>query len=325
MYKGPLTEAPAFGSSVAPVAPAPPPPPVLPPPPPAESASRALGVYTDDTPKARNEAWARLHGDPMLLARRLRLLRCCALTPLSPQIRQQEQAALKSLRANPVKMDAIKREVELAKAERRGRKESRREAKEARREARRQRRARHGGRSSSRGSEDSRGGRRSRSRSRERPPVSAVSDAACAQRGSHGYGLTFASAEAEASARARAEAPRGAYARAERGAPVAEPPAQWVRGLNSARHAAGRLSEEERAARLRAMAADAEAHEEQRWERHRAAPPEAAAPLTHHSEKPAFLEQQEQQLFGTRGDASVGALAERVGARKHYREREQHV
>ena len=37
----------------------------------ATAAGSALGVYVDDTPKARNEAWARLHADPMLMVRLL--------------------------------------------------------------------------------------------------------------------------------------------------------------------------------------------------------------------------------------------------------------
>lgn len=35
------------------------------------AAASAVAVYVDDTPKARNEAWARLHGDPMLMVRSL--------------------------------------------------------------------------------------------------------------------------------------------------------------------------------------------------------------------------------------------------------------
>jgi hypothetical protein len=38
-------------------------------PPAAAAPASALAVYHDDTPKARNEAWARLHGDPMLVVR----------------------------------------------------------------------------------------------------------------------------------------------------------------------------------------------------------------------------------------------------------------
>ncbi len=76
MYKGPveaplmagLPQAPAAAAAVqavpAPVA-------AAPAQPPADSAARALSVYVDDTPKARNEAWARLHGDPMLMVRSL--------------------------------------------------------------------------------------------------------------------------------------------------------------------------------------------------------------------------------------------------------------
>jgi len=68
MYKGSLGDGPALqrptpaAEAAAPAA--------APPSAAAPSAgARALGVYTDDTPKARNEAWARLHGDPMLLVR----------------------------------------------------------------------------------------------------------------------------------------------------------------------------------------------------------------------------------------------------------------
>ncbi len=36
---------------------------------PASATASALAVYVDDTPKARNEAWSRMHGDPMLMVR----------------------------------------------------------------------------------------------------------------------------------------------------------------------------------------------------------------------------------------------------------------
>ena len=106
---------------------------------PAVTASAsAVAVYVDDTPKARNEAWARLHGDPMLMVRSEHSCECAA-KPLTheikcAQIKQQEQTAMKSIRANPVKMDSIVREVEALKAARRAKKEAKHTKKEAKRE-----------------------------------------------------------------------------------------------------------------------------------------------------------------------------------------------
>jgi len=68
MYKGPLTDGPLV-SAVPRAAAAAAVTAVLPAAAPQLAAATALGVYTDDTPKARNEAWSRLHGDPMLLVR----------------------------------------------------------------------------------------------------------------------------------------------------------------------------------------------------------------------------------------------------------------
>ena len=75
MYKGgggsALLQGPAMSALPTPAAPEP----AVPLPaalaaPAITSAASAVAVYVDDTPKARNEAWARLHGDPMLMVRR---------------------------------------------------------------------------------------------------------------------------------------------------------------------------------------------------------------------------------------------------------------
>eukprot|EP00854_Cymbomonas_tetramitiformis_P028059 gene28059-34710_t len=60
--------------------------------------------FTDDTPKAANEQWARLNNDPMLM------------------IKQQELAQLKHVKNNPVKMAAIKQEVDAMKAKKKAEK-----------------------------------------------------------------------------------------------------------------------------------------------------------------------------------------------------------
>ena len=159
----------------------------------------------------------------------------------------------------------------------------------------------------------------------------AAADGACAQKSVAAYGLTFASTEAEEAARVKAEASGSAHAYApvvKMAAP--EPPATWARGRNSAGHRAGKLTEEERAARLAAMSMDAELHEDERWQRlQREAVREAGdasleqhAPAHHHTEKPSFLGEKERELFGgTEGGPSGMSMAERVGARKHFQQR----
>lgn len=80
------------------------------------------------------------------------------------------------------------------------------------------------------------------------------------------------------------------------------------------------------------MAEDAEVHEDERWHRlRREAARDAAdasmdvhAPTHHHTEKPAFLGEKERQLFGSGADGGAGGMtmAERLGARKHFHQRD---
>eukprot|EP00850_Spirogloea_muscicola_P018538 SM000171S03227 [mRNA] locus=s171:176832:178964:+ [translate_table: standard] len=77
------------------------------------------GAPPPEKKPSANDAWRKLHSDPLLL------------------IRQQEQAALAHIRSNPVKMDAIKKQVE---AEKKKRKEERRAAKAERKRLRREER-----------------------------------------------------------------------------------------------------------------------------------------------------------------------------------------
>lgn len=154
-----------------------------------------------------------------------------------------------------------------------------------------------------------------------------------AQQGVEKYGLTFASAEAEARARANVARERTAYVATK--APQVGPPDSWQQGRNSIRHTAGRLTDEERARRLAAMSADADAHDMQRWNRVQleAQRPsgdvslEQHAPSHHHSLKPQFLGEQEKLMFGGNhgGDGDATALADRIGARKHFQQRDGHA
>ncbi|CAL8469997.1 g9539 [Coccomyxa elongata] len=81
--------------------------------------------YAEDTAASANEVWQRIHSDPLFA------------------IRQQEIAARKSIASNPVKMDAIKKEVaqiqaaqQAAKLQKKAAKLAKKDAKRAKREER---------------------------------------------------------------------------------------------------------------------------------------------------------------------------------------------
>ena len=92
------------------------------------------------------------------------------------------------------------------------------------------------------------------------------------------------------------------------------------------------MSEEERAARLAAMASDAAAHDASRVSRLREGAERAAdggekslgrlaasAPERHHSEAAPFLEKAQREAFG--GSGVKGGLEDRIGTTKHYTRR----
>lgn len=166
-----------------------------------------------------------------------------------------------------------------------------------------------------------------------------VQDGASAQDGSKGYGLTYANQRAEDAAAVRRERrnewrestreEREAAEEAERKAKEAA----WAKtgGKNSVGHRTGRLTAEEKAARLKAMISDADVHDEARWSRLRKdAVDEAAggekslvelsvgAPTRHHSEVAPFLEAAQRKAFGGGGADEGGGLEDRIGVRKYY-------
>ncbi|XP_020081661.1 pre-mRNA-splicing factor CWC25 homolog isoform X2 [Ananas comosus] len=83
------------------------------PPPPAPAAeassskSGAPGALFEDKPQSANDAWRKLHSDPLLL------------------IRQREQEAVARIKNNPIKMAMIKKSVEVEKKQKQEKKEKR--------------------------------------------------------------------------------------------------------------------------------------------------------------------------------------------------------
>lgn len=85
------------------------------------------------------------------------------------------------------------------------------------------------------------------------------------------------------------------------------------------RNAAPKMSEEERAARLREMQMDAELHEEQRWKRLKKAEDDDAreANQTAISRGKSFLDDAQKSVYGTEKGGSK-SIAESVRRRTHY-------
>jgi hypothetical protein len=189
--------------------------------------------------------------------------------------------------------------------------------------------------------EDDRRDRRDRSRSRSpRPARLAARDGATAQDGSSGYGLTYANERGEHAARVRRER-RDEWREHTRGEREAEEEARrrearekearWAnkkRGSrNTVGHETGKLSEEERLARLAAMSSDAEKRDSLRVSRLREDTERgekslgelaASAPERHHSEAAPFLEKAQKEAFSVGGK---GGLEDRIGATKYYKQR----
>ena len=183
---------------------------------------------------------------------------------------------------------------------------------------------------------------RSRSpRSRSpRPAALAVRDGASAQGASDGYGLTYANERGERAAAVRRERrdewrektrdSRDAEDEA-RSREAREKEARWANCARGARntvgHVTGKMSEEERAARIAAMTSDAAAHDASRVSRLRETRSDekslgrlaASAPERHHSEAAPFLEKAQREAFG--GSGVKGGLEDRIGTTKHYTRR----
>ena len=190
--------------------------------------------------------------------------------------------------------------------------------------------------------------RKKRSRS-PRPAARAVRDGASAQDASKGYGLTYANERGERAAAVRRERrdewrenTRDSREAAEEALrrEAREKEARWASrkrtngSRNTVGHETGKLSEEERAARLAAMSSDAAARDASRVSRLREVTERdaergekslgelaASAPERHHSEAAPFLEKAQKEAFSFGGADGKGGLEDRIGATKYYKQR----
>jgi len=143
---------------------------------------------------------------------------------------------------------------------------------------------------------------------------------ACAQAGGKSYGLDMSHMSEDLRI---AKAEKMAAMKEERASkPRAKTPPKVVAAPRQP-HRPGRLTEEEKAARLAAMQSDADVHEEARWERLRQAKikdakEESEQAENTQNEKASFLESAGKNMYGANQNSS---LADTVNRRSWFRER----
>ena len=284
---------------------------------------------------SKNEAWNRLNADPLLVMKQRELQSKQYITNNPVRMGQLKDEVRREKDRKRSKKDAKREKKRESKRERHRRRynsssESRSRSRSPRRERRRGRSSRHRRDSRSRSRSRSRSPRRSERRyrddrdrrhrrdsrdrrrhddrdDRKRHRDEIVRDEAHAQDASKGYGLTYANDTAEdAAAIRRDKRSRWREEEAKRAA-ERDPEPEW-RGGNNVGHRTGRLTAEEKAARLAAMSADATAHDNARISKLRKNVGElgnemsfveeaARGPDRHHSEAPSFIAKARSSVY----------------------------
>ncbi|XP_062087995.1 uncharacterized protein LOC133794662 [Humulus lupulus] len=309
----------------------------------AESSSAVPGALFEDKPQSANDAWRKLHSDPLLM------------------IRQREQEALARIKNNPVQMAMIRKSVE-------GKPKKKSHEEKEDRKKKRHSSSKHQRHSSSSKSEEekTKNGHRKRSnydkysdsedeshkkashRKSSNYDKYSDSDDESRRKSSHKKSSNYDkysdlddSSHREASrneknsyrsSKYREQSPDGQSKRetvrdgqnvAERNLEKSEKERYVAKDRQESHHkrrnAAPKMSEEERAARLREMQMDAELHEEQRWKRLKKADDDDAREATQAAiiRGKNFLDEAQKSVYGTEKGGSK-SIAESVRRRTHY-------
>ncbi|KAG7959676.1 hypothetical protein I3843_10G082300 [Carya illinoinensis] len=299
----------------------------------ASSSSSAMpGALFEEKPQSANDAWRKLHSDPLLM------------------IRQREQEALSRIKNNPVQMANIRKSVEGQKHKKKahGDKETQKKhhhssLKTKKHSSSRQRldsendatergkakTSRHKNSNSDlhSGSEDESNERESRSK-KDRYKGSKYKESSPS--GLSGPNTANNNGR-DANKRNRDKSEREKFSlKGQRNLDVAEKGREIRRYHEASRHDGSesqykrrnvvpKLSEEERAARLREMQVDAELHEEQRWKRLRKAEEDDAREATQAgiSGGRNFLDAAQKSIYGAEKGGS-STIEESVRRRTHY-------
>lgn len=268
---------------------------------PQASVPSAPGALFEDKPQSSNDAWRKLHSDPLLM------------------IRQREQEALARVKNNPVQMAMIRKSVETMKN-----KDKMHDGKEKdeRRHKHRDKKSKH---------------HHSKSKHSRNPSPRQTSDLDEDSSEDDSRRKKVSHQEKKFNERKSSlfRVPEGdddigrEKTKSRHGNLEAEKYERQTRSDFAPRHESRhnsrrpvRLSEEEKAARLREMQRDAEVHEEQRWKRIKKAEEKDAKEAVHVglSGGKNFLDAAQRSVYGA-GKGGSSTIEESVRRRTHYSQR----
>nr|XP_043624245.1 pre-mRNA-splicing factor CWC25 homolog [Erigeron canadensis] len=263
----------------------------LPEPSSANNKSSAPGALFEDKPQSANDAWRKLHTDPLLM------------------IKQREQEALARVKNNPVQMAMIRKSVEAKKHKEKPSDGEKRKEKHHRKKSKHEK---HTSAKHRVNSDDVEQEEQQRS----------ISPSHHSKRKDD-----FQTERGRVSDRHQLERYKGEdrfdsqYAKRDREDRKSRPPTHHqVSGapLYNRRKGTRVLSEEERAAKLKEMQMDADLHEEQRWRRLKQADDDDAKEVSHASSSGRnFLDAAHKSVYGAEKGGS-STIEESVRRRKHY-------
>ncbi|GMN36727.1 hypothetical protein TIFTF001_006241 [Ficus carica] len=264
----------------------------------AASSSAVPGALFEEKPHSANDAWRKLHSDPLLM------------------IRQREQEALARIKNNPVQMAMIRKSVEEKK------KKKSRDEKEHRRKHHHSS-SKHQKHSSSSKEEERRNSGYNKSSNHDKHSDSEDESHRKSSRSEkNGYRSSKYKEQSPVgqsdpeTRKDNRDYVKGNHDRSEKEKYPSEDrrEPQYRR-----RNVAPKLLEEERAARLREMQMDAELHEEQRWKRLKKADDDDAREASQAaiSRGKNFLDAVQKSVYGTEKGGS-SSIAESVRRRTHY-------
>ncbi|KAK6923294.1 CBF1-interacting co-repressor CIR, N-terminal domain [Dillenia turbinata] len=247
------------------------------------SSSTAVGALFEDKPHSANDAWRKLHSDPLLL------------------IRQREQEALARVKNNPIQMDLIRKSVQEKKKEKHEKKEHKKKHQHSHSSKTKHKKHHSEEEFSDDGHEHYKGRRRDCSR----------------------YDGTYKSGGRvdrtdKYSIDGRRDHEGSRDTREKEASAARDPPPSPPRYKR--RNVAVKLSEEERAARLREMQVNAELHEEQRWKRLKKAEEDDAREASKSGgyRGKSFLDAAHKSVYGASEKGGSSTIEESVRRRTHY-------
>ncbi|XP_057955005.1 uncharacterized protein LOC131149002 isoform X2 [Malania oleifera] len=272
----------------------------------AKQTSSAPGALFEEKPHSANDTWRKLHSDPLLM------------------IRQREQEALARVKNNPIQMAMIRKSVESKKLKKaHDKKQSRKKHRHG--SSKRNTHSSPGQKSDSEDASCEGANRRTYThKKRYNEGSDSETDSGKKRRGKKNRSEDSKYKDSSTGVLPESKNTKFDGRDAVRRNYEARPSDASLKALRQESHnrrhnAAPKLSEEERAARLREMQADADLHEEQRWKRLRKAEEADAQEATRCATSGGrnFLDAAHKSVYGTDMGGSA-TIEESVRRRTHY-------